>query len=201
MQPRRRRPSIIHGRLLNRCYLARIMPLKIREPGFRKLWCFGGRIPAVSTVLFVGDERLRLLVRPAANVFPTSTRNLIAFQATSWGTPRWISPSVCVLEASLICSTSLRWFALGKWRERISEARLLPFRWSDWDDEACDVLISVTTRVRFQQSFQFHRGQWYAVFLGSDELRYLLSLFVREVDSMNFSRSGSNFSRNINYNY
>lgn len=37
MQPRRRRPSIIHGRLLNRCYLARIMPLKIREPGFRKL--------------------------------------------------------------------------------------------------------------------------------------------------------------------
>lgn len=117
MQPRRRRPSIIHGRLLNRCYLARIMPLKIREPGFRKLWCFGGRIPAVSTVLFVGDERHRLLVRP------TSTRNLIAFEATSWGTPRWISPSVRVMEG------------LGKWRERISEARLLPFRWSVWNDE------------------------------------------------------------------
>lgn len=32
------------------------------------------------------------------------------------------------------------------------------------------------------------------MFLGSDELRYLLSLFVREVDSTNFSRSGSNFS-------
>lgn len=142
MQPRRRRPSIIHGRLLNRCYLARIMPLKIREPGFRKLWCFGGRIPAVSTVLFVGDERLRLLVRPAANVFPTSTRNLIAFEATSWGTPRWISLNARVVEG--------RWFDPGKWRERISEARLLPFR---WDDEGCDVLISVITRLRFQQSF------------------------------------------------
>lgn len=187
MQPRRRRPSIIHGRLLNRCYLARIMPLKIREPGFRKLWCFGGRIPAVSTVLFVGDERLRLLVRPAANVFPTSTRNLIAFQAISWETPRWISPSVRILEGSctLICSKEME----GKnFRgETFTVSVVWLGRRSLWRfNKCCDVLI--TTRVRFQQSFQFHRGQWYAVFLGSDELRYLLSLFERSGQHVSFRK-------------
>lgn len=178
MQPRRRRPSIIHGRLLNRCYLARIMPLKIREPGFRKLWCFGGRIPAVSTVLFVGDERHRLLVRP------TSTRNLIAFEATSWGTPRWISPSVRVMEG------------LGKWRERISEARLLPFRWSVWDDD-CDVLISVITLDLDFSCFLAVQASLSIIFIRERSRSSARFLFDRANDSV--EKKCSNLS-NICYN-
>lgn len=196
MQPRRRRPSIIHGRLLNRCYLARIMPLKIREPGFRKLWCFGGRIPAVSTVLFVGDERLRLLVRPAANVFPTSTRNLIAFQATSWGTPRWISPSVRVLEASctLICSREMEGKNFRGDTFTVSVVSL--GRRSLWRFNKCNNESSISAELSISQRAVICCVSW--------QWRASLSIiFIRERSGQHefFEKWLEFFSRNINYNY
>lgn len=87
---------------------------------------------------------------------------------------------------------------LGKWRERISEARLLPFRWSVWNDEDCDVLISVITLDLDFSCFLAVQASLSIIFIRERSRSLARFLFDRANDSV--EKKCSNFS-NICYNY